>query len=150
MSTQDDIAQERQRITKRLTRLDAERAKLAEELAELEAAERVLSRFAGSRPRRGRRVRTEESAEPAAPRRRQRAKEGNVAKPSPSLGDATLRAVEAHGNGISAEEIRDYLARELGLSVRPNHLGMALQRHRRAGRLDERNSQWWVSQPPAG
>jgi hypothetical protein len=41
-------------------------------------------------------------------------------------------------------------ARELGLSMRPNHLGMALQRHRRAGRLDERNSQWWVSQPPAG
>jgi len=126
---------------------------LAEELAELEAAERVLSRFAGSRPRRGRRVRTEESAEPPAPRRRrrrQRAKEGNVAKPSPSLGDATLRAVEAHGNGISAKAIRDYLARELGLSMRPNHLGMALQRHRRAGRLDERNSQWWVSQPPAG
>ena len=73
-----------------------------------------------------------------------------MAKPSPSLGDATLRAVEAHGSGISAKEIRDYLARELGLSVRPNHLGMALQRHRRAGRLDERNSQWWASQPPAG
>jgi len=74
-------------------------------------------------------VRTEESAEPAAPRRRrrrQRAKEGNVAKPSPSLGDATLRAVEAHGSGISAKEIRDYLARELGLSVRPKYIGMEL------------------------
>ena len=32
-----------------------------------------------------------------------------MAKPSPSLGDATLRAVEAHGKGISATEIRDYL-----------------------------------------
>ena len=156
MSTQDDIAQERQRITERLARLDAERAKLAEELAELEAAERVLSRLSDARPRRGRRARrarAQESAAPVAPGqrgRRRRAKEGKAAKPSVPLGDATLRAVQAHGNGISAAEIRDYLARELGLSVRSNHLSMALQRHRRAGRLEERNSQWWVSRPPPG
>jgi hypothetical protein len=153
MSIQDDIAQESQRITERLERLDAERAKLAEELAELEATERVLSRLAEGRPRRGRRARAQESAEPVAPGRRGRrgrAKEGKAAMPSLPIGDATLRAVEAHGNGISAAQIRDYLAQELGLSVRLNHLGMALQRHRRAGRLEERNSQWWVSQPPAG
>jgi len=150
MSTQDDIAQERQRITARLARLDAERAKLAEELAELKAAERVLSRLSDARPRRGRRARAQESATPFAPGQRGRAKEGNAAKPSLPLGDAALRAVEAHANGISAAEIRDYLARELGLSVRPNHLGMALQRHRRAGRLEERDSQWWVSQSPPG
>jgi hypothetical protein len=150
MSTQDDIAQERQRIAERLTRLDAERAKLAEELADLEATERVLSRLAEGRPRRGRRARAQESAAPVAPGRRGRAKEGKAAKPSVPLGDATLRAVQAHGNGISAAEIRDYLARELGLSVRSNHLSMALQRHRRAGRLEERNSQWWVSRPPPG
>jgi len=153
MSIQDDIAQERQRITERLARLDAERAKLAEELAELEAAERVLSRLSDAMPRRGRRARAQESAAPVAPgqrARRRRAKEGKAAKPSLPLGDAALRAVEAHSNGISAAEIRDYLARELGLSVRPNHLGMALQRHRRAGRLEERDSQWWVSQSPAG
>src|SRR5947209_20286613 len=41
MSTPDDIAQERQQIAERLVRVDAERAKLAEELAELEAAERA-------------------------------------------------------------------------------------------------------------
>jgi hypothetical protein len=26
--------------------------------------------------------------------------------------------------------------------VRPNHLGMALQRHRRAGHLENRNQRW--------
>ena len=153
MSTQDDIAQERQRITARLARLDAEQAKLSEELAELEAAERVLSRLSDARPRRGRPARAQESAAPVAPGQRgqrRRAKKGKAAKPSLPLGDAALRAVEAHANGISAAEIRDYLARELGLSVRPNHLGMALQRHRRAGRLEERDSQWWVSQSPPG
>ena len=45
MSTLDDIAKERQLLAERLARIDGERAKMAEQLAELEAAERVLSRF---------------------------------------------------------------------------------------------------------
>ena len=45
MATVDEIGQERQRIAERLARLDAERGKLAEQLNELEIAERVLSRF---------------------------------------------------------------------------------------------------------
>src|SRR5947199_6789169 len=58
MSTLDDIAKERQLLAERLARIDGERAKVAEQLAELEAAERVLSRFTKNRPqpaRRGRR-----------------------------------------------------------------------------------------------
>jgi hypothetical protein len=31
----------------------------------------------------------------------------------------------------SAEQIRAYLGTQFGMPVRPNHLGMALQRHRR-------------------
>lgn len=46
MSTLDDITTERLRLTERLARLDAERAKFAEQLTELETAERVLSRLA--------------------------------------------------------------------------------------------------------
>jgi hypothetical protein len=30
------------------------------------------------------------------------------------------------------------------MTVRPNHLGMALQRHRRAGQLENRNQRWYV------
>lgn len=33
------------------------------------------------------------------------------------------------------------------MQVRPNHLGMALQRHRRAGRLQEEDGRWSMAQP---
>jgi hypothetical protein len=32
------------------------------------------------------------------------------------------------------------------MTVRPNHLGIALQRHRRAGRLESRDSRWFMPQ----
>jgi hypothetical protein len=32
------------------------------------------------------------------------------------------------------------------MTVRPNHLGIALQRHRRAGRLESRDSRWFLPQ----
>jgi hypothetical protein len=60
--------------------------------------------------------------------------------PTISLSDATLKAVQAHDEGATASEVLNYLSREFGMAVRPNHLGMALQRHRRAGRLDNRES----------
>src|SRR5438309_1301196 len=50
MSTLDAIAAARQRLSERLAKLDAERAKLADELAELAAAERVITRFTRARP----------------------------------------------------------------------------------------------------
>jgi len=154
MSTLDDIAKERQLLAERLARIDGERAKVAEQLAELEAAERVLSRFTKARPQPARRGRGAAAAEAktqaeakaktaAAPRRGRRAPKKTV-----SLGDATLRAVAAHGHGASAEEIRKFLADQLGMQVRPNHLGMALQRHRRAGRLDQRDLLWHPHQSP--
>ena len=45
MATSDEIGRERQRVSEQLARLDAERATLANELNELEIAERVLTRF---------------------------------------------------------------------------------------------------------
>jgi hypothetical protein len=45
MAKLDEIGQEKQRVSERLTRLDTERARLADQLGELEIAERVLSRF---------------------------------------------------------------------------------------------------------
>jgi hypothetical protein len=51
MATLDEIGQEKQRISERFARLDTERARLADQLGELEIAERVLTRF-------GRAVRT--------------------------------------------------------------------------------------------
>jgi hypothetical protein len=122
----DDIAAQRERIAQKLARVDAERAKLAEELADLEAAERVLSRLGQprSRPgRRGRSRRTEQETKPVAARGRSarpsRTGRRSKAEPGIRLSEATLRAVEALGNDVSAEQVRAYLADQLGLSVRP-------------------------------
>ena len=143
MATLNEIGQEKQKVSERLARLDAERAKLGAQLNELEVAERVLTRFGKvdttERRRRGRPART--APAPAAPRARARA-----AQPAQtvSLSDATLRAVQAHGEGATPSEVLSYLAREFGMTVRPNHLGIALQRHRRAGRLETRDSRWFM------
>jgi len=144
MATLDEIGQEKQKVSERLARLDAERAKLGAQLNELEVAERVLTRFGRvettERRRRGRPARTPPAPAPTAARGRARAV---------SLSDATLRAVQAHGEGATPSEVLSYLAREFGMTVRPNHLGIALQRHRRAGRLESRDSRWFLPQQSA-
>jgi len=149
-----DVTQEKQRISDQLAKIDAERSKLQHRLNELEIAERVLSRFGKQRGETQRRGRTAGSQSKQAsgngespgiiPARRQRA-----ARPEAQvvpLGEAALRAVQAHSGGVSADAVRDYIAKQFGLTVRPNHLGMALQRHRRAGRLEIRDSRWHALQ----
>src|ERR1700747_1583918 len=71
MATLDEIGQEKQRVAERLARIEAERTKLADQLNELEIAERVLTRFGGSTEtaggrRRGRPARAAQA--PAGPR----------------------------------------------------------------------------------
>ena len=48
MAILDQIAQQRQRISERLTRVDAERTKLSGQLDELEVTERALKQFGGN------------------------------------------------------------------------------------------------------
>ena len=150
MATLDEIGQEKQKVSERLARLDAEREKLGAQLNELEVAERVLTRFGRVettvRRGRGRPARAAPTPAPAAARGRARA-----AQPAQtvSLSDATIRAVQAHGEGATPGEVLSYLAREFGMTVRPNHLGIALQRHRRAGRLETRDSRWFLPQQSA-
>lgn len=141
MATLDEISEEKQKLSERLARLDADRAKVAQQLEELEITERVLSRFGMAQPadrrRRGR---------PSAPEPAPVEPPSRSAKPAStlSLSDATIKAVAAHGGGATAADVMNYLTRELGMSVRPNHLGIALQRHRRAGRLENRDSRWYL------
>jgi hypothetical protein len=128
MATLDEIGQAKQQISERLARLDSDRAKLAEQVNELEIAERVLSQFG--------------KAETGIARQR-------AAQPPQelSLSDAALHAVQQHPEGVSASDVLMFLTRELGMAVRPNHLGIALQRHRRAGRLDNRDQRWFPPGP---
>ena len=64
-----------------------------------------------------------------------------------SLKEATLKAVKAHNEGATAAEVLKYLSQKFGMTVRPNHLGMALHRHLRAGQLDNRNERWHLASP---
>lgn len=154
MATADDIGKEKQRLAERLARIEVEREKVAAQLNELEVAERVLSRFGGAE-RGARRRRPGRPARPAAaaaekpkpaPRRARGRGRAAAARQTPSISDAVLKAVHAHPEGIAAGDVLKQLTGE-GLAVRPNHLGIALQRHRRAGRLDQRDQRWF---PPAG
>ena len=122
MTLLDQIGHEKQRISERLTRLDAERTKLGEQLNELEIAQRALKRFGGKATatkerRRGRAARSAPAADAA------RTARGSQPMQGVSLGDATLNAVRAHAKGASADELLHYLLRKFGLTARPNHLG---------------------------
>jgi hypothetical protein len=63
------------------------------------------------------------------------------------MSEAILKAIQTHGEGATASDILSYLSREFGMTVRPNHLGIALQRHRRGGRLENRDQRWYL--PPS-
>lgn len=82
------------------------------------------------------------SAQPAQP-----LDKASGAVPTVSLSDATLRAVQAHGEGATPKEVLSYLTREFGMTVRPNHLGIALQGHRRARRLVNHDQRWFPIKP---
>ena len=117
-------------------------ARRGRDLNELEIAERVLAGFEGKSAK----TRKPERARPAAVGKKHRA-QGKRQMPTMSLSDATLKAVQAHDEGATASEVLNYLSREFGMAVRPNQLGMALQRHRRAGRLDNRDQRWHLLRP---
>jgi hypothetical protein len=149
MAAMDEIGQEKQRISERLARLDAERTRLGDQLNELEIAERVLIRFGGKADATGRRRRGR-PAITGPVTGGERGARGVQKAPSLTIRDACLRAVQAHGEGTTANEILNYLSSEFGMTVRPNHLGAALQRHRRAGQLENRDQRWYLPSSATG
>ena len=74
----------------------------------------------------------------------QRITQGSHEAAAVSLSDAILQAIRAYPQGVSSNEILSHLSREFGMAVRPNHLGIVLQRHRRAGRLENRDQRWFM------
>jgi hypothetical protein len=156
MSTMDDLTAHRMRLTERLERVDAERQKLVEELAELDTAERVLSRLSPKKAAAGRRSGRRRSTKAVKPIQSavrgnagRRARKQGMTRKLP-LGDATLRAVRDLGKEVSAQQIRGYLGRKFGMQVLPHHLGRALQRHRVGGRLTQQNERWSMSRTTNG
>src|SRR5215471_4228426 len=144
MSTLDEITKEKQRVGEALARVDAQRERLTGQLGELEAAERVLARYSkGTRANRIASPKTPttatKAAAPAQSRGRLRtaaAKPARAKRGSPSLGDQVL----ALATGKTQQEITAACK-----GARPNHVGAAIARHKRAGRIEERDGKLYAT-----
>ena len=141
MSILDEITKEKQRVSEALGRVDAQREKLTSQLSELEATERVLARYSKG-TQAGKTV-------PAT---------ATVATPAPGRGRRrTTTARPAGGKGGSSSLNDQVLALATGKTqqeitaackgVRPNHVGAAIARHKRAGRVEERDGKLYATQP---
>jgi hypothetical protein len=136
MSTLDEITKDKQRVGEALARVDAQRERLSSQLSELEATERVLARYMkGTQARKTAAVRTRTTATKAAPapgraRRTTTARPAGGKRGSSSLSDQVL----ALATGKTRQEIAAACR-----GARPNHVGAAIARHKRAGRIEERD-----------
>jgi len=127
----DQITAEKAKLSDRLARLDAERAQVATELTDLEAAERVLARVSKT----------------PLPRRPAPAAAGKAEAPAKSArGGPGTASLAERVLALAAGKTR----RELYLACpkdRPNVIGMAVQRHIRAGRIQERDGKLYATSP---
>jgi len=144
MATLDEITKEKERVGEALSRVDAQREKLAHQLTELEAAERVLARYGiETRGAKAASARTPTAAKKAAaPARGRGRRPAAIAKPaggklsSSNLSDRVL----ALATGKTQQEITAACK-----GARPNHVGAALSRHRRAGRIEVRDGKLYAT-----
>jgi hypothetical protein len=143
MSILDEITKEKQRVGEALARVDAQRERLTSQLGELEATERVLTRYGrGTSPRRTASANTQTTARQATPAVRRGGRRTEAAKPSrgrpstPSLGDRVL----ALATGKTQQEITAACK-----GARPNHVGVVIARHKRAGRIEERDGKLYAT-----
>jgi len=144
MSTSEEITKDKQRVSEALARVDAQRDKLIGELGELEAAERVLARYSKGTPA-GKTASADgpttstKAAAPAQSRGRPRtraAKRVSGKRSALSLNDQVL----AFATGKTQQEITAACK-----GARPNHVGAAIARHKRAGRIEERDGRLYAT-----
>jgi len=149
MATLDEITKEKQRISEALARVAAQHEKLSGQLSELEATERVLARYSkGTQAKRTVSRKAPTAATQTAARAQSgRRRRATAAKPaggnrsSPSLGDQIL----ALATGKTQQEIAAACK-----GARPNHVGIAIARHKRAGRIEEREGKLYATHSTAG
>ena len=140
MSTLDEITKEKQRVSEALARVDAQRERLTSQLSELEATERVLTRYSkGTQTTRTASTRATRSDAPARGRRRPTTA-GPAAgeRTSPTLGEQVLTLA----TGKTQQEIAAACK-----GARPNHVGVVIARHKRAGRIEERDGRLYATGP---
>jgi len=141
----DQISAEKMKISERLACLDTDRATVATRLTDLETAERVLTRVGKTPP--ARRTTSAAVAEAKAtttsrgrgrPPRAAASKSAGRKPGALSLGERIL----ALATGKTRREL--YVACP---NDRPNHVGIAVQRHLRAGRIQERDGKLYATSP---
>src|SRR5260370_24409040 len=126
----------REGVREGLARGGMEREKVASEIGELESTERVLARYSkGTEVKKTASARRPTTAKKvAAPARRHEptttAKAAGRKRSSSNLGDQIL----ALATGKTQQEIAAACK-----GARPNHVGAALARHKRAGLIEERD-----------
>jgi hypothetical protein len=144
MSTLDEITKEKQRLGEALARVDAQRDKLTGQLGELEAAERVLARYGeGARVRRSAAAKApmtgRKATGPAQSRRRSR-----TATATPSCGKRSSLTLSDQVLVLATGKTQQEIAAACK-GARPNHVGSAIARHKRAGRLQERDGKLYAA-----
>jgi hypothetical protein len=145
MATLDEITKEKQQVSEALARVDAQREKLIGQLGELEVAERVLARYSkGTGPRKtasarapATRTKTTAPAQSSGRTRTRAARPAGGKRGVSSLSDQIL----ALATGKTQQEITAAYKR-----VRPNHVGVVIARHKRAGRIEERDGKLYATQ----
>ena len=144
MSVLDEITKEKQRLGDALARIDAQREQLVSQIRELEATERVLARYT-----KGTQARKTSSAKmptkvtaPAAPARLRGRPHATTAIPAGGRrGSSNLSGqVLALATGKTEQEIAAACK-----GARPNHVGAAIARHKRAGRIEERDGKLYAT-----
>ena len=141
MSTLDEILKEKQRVSEALAAIDVQRQELSGQLSELETTERVLARYTtGTRAQKAASVtapRTKAAAPASSGRGRTAvARSAGGRHPSLTLGDRVL----ALATGKTQREITTACE-----GARPNHVGVVIARHKRAGRIEERDGKLYAT-----
>jgi hypothetical protein len=156
------LTAEKTRLTDRIAKIDIERGRLIDQLSDIEATERVLAQFtsggaAPPRPRGRPRIAANEwtaietvnEATKPAPKTKRTRTRANAGSSTISMADAVLEACGTFPGGGTAKNILPVVEKLLGSTVRANHLGIALQRHARAGRTYMQNGLWYLTAPAA-
>jgi hypothetical protein len=143
MSTLEEIAKEKQRIGEALARVEAQREKLTGQLGELEAVERVLARYSkGTLARKTASAKTPTTATKAAAAPRSRLPRTRTEEPAGGKRTSSTLSEQVLALAIGKTQ-REIAAACKG--ARPNHVGGAIARYKRAGRIEERDGKLYAT-----
>ena len=145
MSTLDEITKEKQRVSEALARVDAQREKLSSQLDELEATERVLARYSKVTPaNRTASAKTLTAATKVSAAARSRGRL-HTTTTKPTGGKRTLSTLGDQVLALATGKTQQEIAAACK-GARPNHVGGAIARHKRAGRIEEREGKLYATQ----